>query len=138
MNKKGLKGQTEIVILLGVVVVSIVVVLLATKTVVIGPEPEAVSAIKVSLKTDLQTRVTADATAVIKKVAANGGYLDLNTDPKPPTLDDLGSKIAFWQYGNITICFLLETTKARLTPRFFYCLFWCAIQDSNLGPRHYQ
>lgn len=108
------KGQTEIIIVLGVVIVAVTAILLATKTIVIGPEPEAVSAIKDSLKLDLQNRVSSDAVTVIKDVAANGGYLDLQSDPKPPTLAYLGNDVAYWQYGNLSLTRTKEDFEATI------------------------
>ncbi len=103
-GRKGLKGQAEIIIVLGIVVVAVVGVLFATKTIsLLPPEPESVSALKNSLNSDIQRRISSDATQLIRKIAQNGGYLDLDSDPKPPALDYLGNKVVFWQYGNTTI-----------------------------------
>jgi len=99
-----MKAQTEIILVLGIVIVAIAAVLFATNTVsLLPPEPESVSALKASLKTDVQNRINAESISIIRTVAANGGYLDLNTDPKPPTHDYNGVKIAFWQYGNASL-----------------------------------
>ena len=103
-NRRGLKGQTEIIIVLGVIIVSVIGVLFATRTVsLLPPEPASVSVLKASLRADIERAVSAGTIAAVKAVAANGGYLNLDSDPKPPTLDYLGNKVAFWQYANLTI-----------------------------------
>lgn len=102
-SSRNLKGQTEIIIVLGVVVVAVVGVLFATRTIsLLPPEPESVSALKASLRADIERTVSATAVSVAKQVAANGGYLSLDADPKPPALDYLGNKVAYWQFANIS------------------------------------
>ena len=99
---KSMKGQTEIIIVLGVVIVGVVAVLFATKTInLLPPEPESVSILKVSLKADIERAVSADIAETIKQVAENGGWLRFSSDAKalPPTIDYLGKKIAYWQYA---------------------------------------
>lgn len=103
-KERQLKGQTEIILVVGIVIVAVAAVLFATNTIsLLPPEPESISVLKSSLALDLQTRINSESVSVIRKVAANGGYLDLNSDPKPPVLDYSGAKIAFWQYGNASL-----------------------------------
>ncbi len=104
IQRRMVKGQTEIIIILAVVIVAAVGVLLATRTIsLLPPEPESVSALKNALRADLERRISADATEIIRKVTDNGGYLDLDADPAPPATDYIGKKVAFWQYGNATL-----------------------------------
>ena len=103
-GRKGMKAQTEIIIVLAVVIVGAVAVLFATKTInLLPPEPESISLLKNSLRTDIHNRITADAISIIKKVAAGGGHLDLQANPQIPSLDYSGSKVAFWQFANLSI-----------------------------------
>lgn len=75
--RKHLKAQTEIIILLGVVVVSVFVVVLVSQQFLVKPEPANVANLKAILKADVERLVQASATETIIKIGKQGGYLNV-------------------------------------------------------------
>lgn len=95
-----MKGQTEIIIILGIIILAAVVMLFATKTIDLAPPPEEVIAAKASLKADLESRIFTNAAEVVKKVGKQGGYLDPTV---PVTVSYADSDTAYWQFLNETV-----------------------------------
>ena len=101
-----LKGQTELIILLGVIILGVVAALFATRTIsLLPPETAEISALKASLRADIERKVSSELLSVIKTVAANGGYAQdelARFDSAKLTVDYQGSKVPYWQYQGDT------------------------------------
>lgn len=97
-----MKGQTEIIIVLGVVVIAAFAVLFATNKINLSPpEPESISQLKETLRADLEKQIAADSFDIVKKVASNGGYLD--AAKSPISLDYKNSNVPYWQFTNTSL-----------------------------------
>ena len=103
------KGQAEIIVVFAVAIVAIVAVLFATKTIDITPAaPSNIASLQGSLSGDIISVLSADASAVVKQVGDNGGYLDLTS--LPDVVEKDGVKTAYWQFANQ----LLPRTRAQI------------------------
>ena len=71
----GFKGQSQLLIILGILVFAIVVILFATNTInLLPPETKEIAQLKESLRADVEQRLRGDAFEVVKKVSEQGGY----------------------------------------------------------------
>ncbi len=99
---KRLKGQTEIVIVLAILVIVVAVVVLSFGGIVKKPPlPENLAGLGQSLQTEVEKAVLDSSRSAAKVVAQNGGYL--STANLPVTVDYRGSKVAYWQFSNISL-----------------------------------
>ena len=98
-GRKGLKGQTEIVIVLAILIIVVAVVALSFSSIVKKPPlPENLAGLGESLKTEVENSIIDSSRSALKAVSTNGGYLSAAS--LPVTVDYKGSKIAYWQFAN--------------------------------------
>ena len=71
------KGQSEVLIIVAILVLALVVIFYATQR-FYAQEPEEVANIKASLKTEIEQDIRTEAFEVIEKIGAQGGYLDVS------------------------------------------------------------
>ena len=90
-NRRGLKGQTEILIILGLVIVSIVVIVVVSQT-IIKPEPSNIASLKLLVKADIGRLIQSSATEIVIKIGKQGGYLA----PPAQSAKFAGEKVPYW------------------------------------------
>lgn len=91
-NKRGLKGQAEIIIIVGLVVVSVIAVFFASQAFVSRPEPAGIANLKALLKADVERQIESIAIKSVSLVGKQGGYLDVTGN----FVDFRGGKVPYW------------------------------------------
>lgn len=91
-NSKHLKAQTEIIILLGVVVLSTVIAILVSQQLLAKPEPANVANLKALLKADVEKVIQVSATEVIFLIGKQGGYFNVHGT----SVEVVGEKVPYW------------------------------------------
>lgn len=107
------KGQTEIMIILGVVIVAVVVALYAFQVPLI-PEPAGVGEAKKMLSDNIVNSLKAGSWDVLNTIGQNGGYFDLSALPAGMTADYMGGKVAYWQYGKDSMALTRQDVSAEI------------------------
>ncbi|MCJ7816341.1 MAG: hypothetical protein MUP55_00655 [Candidatus Aenigmarchaeota archaeon] len=92
------RGQTEIVVVLGIVIVAIVVILYAVPNIIPSDVPQAIKAKYDSVKASFESLVMDGAQNTIRKLSAYGGYLDDSSFPLG-SVTFLGKEVPYWQYN---------------------------------------
>ena len=96
IHMTGFKGQSQLLIILGILVFAIVVVLFATNTInLLPPETTEITQLKESLRADVEQRLRGDAFEVVKKVSEQGGYWLAS----PQSVSYKGADVAYWKLG---------------------------------------
>ncbi len=94
-GKKGLLGQTSIIIVFAVVIILAVVVLFVLQRAFISqPEPSGIGQLKASLEADIERELGAISFDLITKIGNQGGFLD---PPSLSTTSSLGYQVPYWQ-----------------------------------------
>jgi hypothetical protein len=94
------KGQTEIVVVLGIVVVAVVVITYAYQFGMFGAS-DVPASIKVkydSVKASFESLVMDGAQETVRKLSLYGGYLDNSSFPLG-SVTFLGKEVPYWQYN---------------------------------------
>src|SRR3989338_8081969 len=108
-----LKGQTEIVIVLAILIIVVAVAAITFGGIVKkAPLPENLASLGQSLETEIQTAVLDSSRSTLRAVASNGGYL--STTGLPVAADYHGHKIAYWQFGNLTLAMNREQVAKEI------------------------
>ena len=92
------KAQTEIVVVLGIVVVAVVVILYALPNIIPSDVPQAIKAKYDSVKASFESLVMDGAQDTMRKLSMNGGYLD-NSSFLLGSVTFLGKEVPYWQYN---------------------------------------
>ncbi len=90
-ERKGLKGQTEIIIILAIAIVSITIALIVSQTLV-KPEPANIANLKKLVKSDIERAVQNAAEETVIRIGRQGGYYNA----PPNNINFAGSKVAYW------------------------------------------
>ncbi len=108
-----LKGQSQLLIVIGILVFVIVVVLFATNTInLLPPEPKEISQLKGALKVEVDQKLRADAFEVVKKVSEQGGYW-LSSE-QPQSVSYKGADVAYWRLGNQNLARTRQQVAAEI------------------------
>jgi len=92
------KGQTEIVVVLGIVIVAIVVILYAVPNILPSDVPQAIKAKYDSVKASFESLVMDGAQDTMRRLSVNGGYLD-NQSFQLGSVTFLGKEVPYWQHN---------------------------------------
>ncbi len=92
MYNNRFKGQTEIIIVLAVLIAGVVAVFVATQTFLVRPETSDIANLKALLKSDMDRAIQTSASEVVGRIGRQGGYLS----PPGDTAKFAGEKIPYW------------------------------------------
>ncbi|MCX6814164.1 MAG: hypothetical protein NTY20_00720 [Candidatus Aenigmarchaeota archaeon] len=92
------KGQTEIVVVLGIVIVAIVVILYAVPNILPSDVPAGIKPKYDAVKASFESLVMDGAQNTIRKLSLYGGYLD-NSSFQMGSVTFLGKEVPYWQYN---------------------------------------
>jgi len=90
-HRANFKAQTEIIIILALVMLSVVVII-ASQTLLVKPEPSGLAQLKLSLRSDMERLMQSSGSEIVNKIGKQGGYLN-------PTVEYVnygGEKVAYW------------------------------------------
>ncbi len=91
-TNRSLKGQTEIVIVLALVIVSATVIVVVSQNFLVKPEPANIAQLKLSLKSDMERLIQSTGSEIVSQIGKQGGYLN----PSVETINFAGQKVPYW------------------------------------------
>ncbi len=92
------KGQAEIAVIVGIVIVAAVVVIYAIPNIIPSGVPLGVKAKYDSFKASFEGLLLAGSQDTMSKMSTNGGYID-NRSFQLGSVKFLGKDVPYWQYG---------------------------------------
>ncbi len=109
----GKKGQAEIIIVLGIIIIAAVVLVFTTQRELIFPPSTEVAALRTSLENEIEQNLYSKALETIETVGKQGGYID---PPEELSVSYQGSQVPYWQYAGQSLVpdkDLIETNIAN-------------------------
>lgn len=91
-----MRGQAEVVIVLGIIVIAAVAVVFTTQREVIFPPSSEVAALRDSLESEIEQNLYSKALEILEAVGRGGGYME---PPKELSVSYQGSDAPYWHYA---------------------------------------
>lgn len=91
-----MRGQAEIIIVLGIIVIAAVVVVFTTQREMIFPPTSEVATLRASLENEIEQNIYSKTLETIETIGKHGGYID---PPEELSISFQGSQVPYWDYA---------------------------------------
>lgn len=95
-----MKGQAEIIIVLGIIVIAAVAVVFTTQRELIFPPSSEVAALRDSLESEIEQNLYSKTLETLETIGEQGGFID---PPKELSVSYQGSDVPYWQYAGYSL-----------------------------------
>ncbi len=95
-----MKGQAEIIIVLGIIIIAAVVLVFTTQRELIFPPTSEVAILRQSLENEIEQNLYSRALETIETIGQQGGYTN---PPEELSVSYQGSDVPYWQYAGQSI-----------------------------------